>query len=113
MPRLRICVCTNRAPAVSLPCLRELAEQGLNPADLVLVGSGGHDRAAAAHEQALATALPGARVLAEPRPGLSVARNRALAASEEGDVVAFLDDDAIPGGGWLEAMREAWEAAPA
>ena len=38
------------------------------------------------------------------RRGLSGARNTALAAAQ-GSIVAFLDDDAIPLDGWLEALR--------
>ena len=37
--------------------------------------------------------------------GLSGARNTALAAAH-GSIIAFLDDDAVPLGGWLDALRE-------
>lgn len=37
--------------------------------------------------------------------GLSGARNTGVDAAR-GDVVAFLDDDALPGPGWLESLRE-------
>ena len=43
------------------------------------------------------------RTIVEPRLGLSVARNRGLAEAR-GDVVAYLDDDAIPRPGWLDAL---------
>jgi GT2 family glycosyltransferase len=43
----------------------------------------------------------------EPRPGLDVARNAALAAAA-GDVVAFLDDDAVAHPGWAGALRGAF-----
>jgi glycosyltransferase involved in cell wall biosynthesis len=43
------------------------------------------------------------RIVAEPRLGLSVARNRGLAEAR-GDVVAYLDDDAVPRPGWLAAL---------
>jgi GT2 family glycosyltransferase len=98
---LYACVCTNRPAAGLAPCLDALAAQG---AEVLLVLSGG-------------AAGPGARagvtVLEEPRPGLSRARNRALAACADDDVIAFVDDDAIVGAGWLEALREAWERADA
>ena len=108
---LKVAICTNRAPAAVSPCLGELAAQGLSPADLVLVVSGGDEPAARAHEEALERILPRARVLREPRPGLSLARNAALAACADGDVLAFVDDDAIPGEGWLAGLRAAWENA--
>lgn len=42
----------------------------------------------------------------EPEPGIVSARNRALAASSEQDLLVFLDDDAVPQPGWLEALLE-------
>jgi GT2 family glycosyltransferase len=45
-------------------------------------------------------------VLREPTPGLSHARNRALAESDA-DWVAYLDDDAFVRDGWLGALRAA------
>jgi GT2 family glycosyltransferase len=54
-------------------------------------------------------------VLVEPRPGLSRARNRALAwAAEDGaEVLAFVDDDAVVAPGWWEALSRRWDEAPA
>jgi glucosyl-dolichyl phosphate glucuronosyltransferase len=43
------------------------------------------------------------RAVHEPRLGLSTARNRGLAEAR-GDVVAYLDDDAVPRPGWLAAL---------
>jgi len=52
-------------------------------------------------------------LLHEPRPGLSLARNRALEACDEDDVLAFVDDDAIVFPGWLGALEAAWRDAGA
>jgi GT2 family glycosyltransferase len=53
-------------------------------------------------------------VLAEPRPGLSRARNRALAWVEpDDDVIAFVDDDAVVDPGWHDALLRRWNEAPA
>jgi glycosyltransferase involved in cell wall biosynthesis len=50
----------------------------------------------------------GARYVSEPRKGLCRARNRgALVSSSE--IVAYLDDDAIPAPGWLSALAKAFE----
>lgn len=90
-------MCTNREPAVAQPCLEALAREG---ADVLVVVSGpGADR------------FPGA--LHEPRPGLSLARNRALAECDDEDVIAFVDDDALVLPGWLEGLRAAWGDAGA
>ena len=45
------------------------------------------------------------RLVQEPRPGISRARQVALTCAAA-DVVAFLDDDAVPLEGWLEALVE-------
>ena len=52
---------------------------------------------------ALSARLPGLRVVAEPALGLSRARNRGLVTAR-GDVVVYLDDDAVPRPGWLRAL---------
>jgi GT2 family glycosyltransferase len=103
---LRACICTNRPATSVAPALEALARSGAPPVLLVL--SGLDDATAAAHEAAVAA---GVSVLREPRPGLSNARNRALLECADGDVIAFVDDDAIVGDGWLEAMRSAWHRA--
>ena len=67
----------------------------------------------AAEQESHRAAFPGT-VLSEPRPGLSRARNRALAwAAESGaDALAFVDDDAVVAPGWWEALGRRWEEAP-
>ena len=94
-------MCTNRPRAVVAPALDALRAQG---ARVVVVASGGEAPAAGAFG-------PDADVLHEPRPGLSRARNRALAEYGDDEVLAFVDDDALAGPGWLAAMRAAWSRA--
>lgn len=106
---LRVAVCTNRHPgavAESLEALRGQVEDGA----LALVTSGLSAADVEAHRAAF-----GGTVLAEPRSGLSRARNRALAwAAESGaDVLAFVDDDAVADVGWYAALGARWDSAPA
>ena len=50
----------------------------------------------------------GLRYILQPEPGLSRARNTAIAESMT-DIIAFLDDDAIASPAWLEEHRDAYE----
>ncbi len=52
------------------------------------------------------------RVVAEPTPGLSLARNTGVAACRH-DVVLFIDDDAVAPHGWVAAHVAAYERDPA
>ena len=54
---------------------------------------------------------PLVRVLHEPRPGISAARNAGLAAAT-GEVVAFTDDDVRVDRGWLLALGARFAARP-
>lgn len=104
---LRVAVCTNRPPARLAECLAALRKQV--PADLLAVVASGAD---ADGLRALAAVAPGP-LLHEPRLGLSHARNRALRWAEAGDVLAFVDDDAMVEPRWYAALSACWKAAPA
>ena len=53
-------------------------------------------------------AHPAIRYVCEPIPGIAAARNRALAAAEDADLVAFIDDDERPDKGWLLHLLATW-----
>jgi GT2 family glycosyltransferase len=103
-----VAVCTNRSPADAAEALAALTAQA-SPDRVILVTSGLSGDAAAGHREA-AGAI---EVVEERRPGLSVARNRALAwAAEAGSgTIAFVDDDALVGPRWWEALVERWATA--
>jgi succinoglycan biosynthesis protein ExoM len=100
---VRVAVCTNRPPAAVHGCLAALAAEG---APVLLIRSGAAEAG---------PPVPGLTLVPEPRPGLSAARNRALAAAAaDGDeIVAFVDDDAEVLPGWWAALHAAWEGAGA
>ena len=102
---LVVAVCTNRTPGAAAESLSALAKQ--LPADRILVVTSGLPRNLAAAFRALA---PGP-VLEEERPGLSVARNRALEWAPEDGVIAFVDDDAVVEPGWAERLEQHWAQA--
>ena len=53
-------------------------------------------------------APPFVELLAEPKPGVSVARNTGVRRAEA-EVVLFTDADAVPGPGWVRAAVEGLE----
>jgi GT2 family glycosyltransferase len=104
---LRVAVCTNRRPDDVADCLEALRQQ-VPEGRLALVTSGLAPPDVERHRAAF-----GGVLLAEPRPGLSRARNRALAWVEDDDaVLAFVDDDAVAADGWWEALERRWQQAP-
>lgn len=100
-------MCTNRVPEAVAEALAAI-EADAPDAPRALVTSGLPENEVDAHR----AAARGWKVLAEPRPGLSHARNRALAWAEEDDVLAFIDDDAVADPGWHEALQRRWDEAP-
>lgn len=106
---MRVAVCTNRLSGTVAEALDALRAQAGDVA-VAIVTSGLDEPAVASHRAAF-----GGRVLVEARPGLSRARNRALAwAAEQGaEVLAFVDDDAVVEPGWWEALGRRWAEAPA
>jgi hypothetical protein len=67
-----------------------------------------NDPAASAADAVAGWAERGVRYVHEPRPGISAARNRALAEAADADLLIFLDDDEMPAAGWLAELTGAW-----
>jgi glycosyltransferase involved in cell wall biosynthesis len=109
---ITVAICTLDRATVLAGCLDALASPSPLPpgVDVLVVDNGSTDdtgEVVAAH--------PCARRVVEPARGLSHARNTALREAQ-GDVVAFLDDDARPAPGWAEALVAAaarWPGAGA
>jgi GT2 family glycosyltransferase len=100
-----VAVCTNRSPAAVAEALAALSEQ-TPPERIILVTSGLTADQAAAHR-----ALAPGPVVEEPRPGLALARNRALERAAAGGAIAFVDDDAVVDPGWWNALVRRWADA--
>jgi glycosyltransferase involved in cell wall biosynthesis len=102
---ISVVLCTAGRPrdlAATLDSLARVVPPAGVEAELVIVDNGGGDEA----RGVLASHQPGvlpARAVAEPRRGLSRARNRGVAESR-GRVVVFIDDDVRPDDGWLAAL---------
>jgi hypothetical protein len=106
--RVTVAVPTFRRPASLGALLPELVEQatGVRGADVELLVVDNDPAGGAAGT--VAGAAPSARYVHEPRPGVSAVRNRALDESAASDLLVFIDDDELPGPGWLATLVEAW-----
>ena len=100
MSRLRyaVVVCTRFRPAALRRCLRSVAR--LNPAadEVIVVDNSAGDAAT----RDLAAEFK-AHYILQPEPGLSRARNTG-ARAVNADIIAYIDDDAVPSSGWLSAL---------
>lgn len=123
--RLVVAVLTYRRPervAALVPVLVEQAAdlarrvEGVAVSVLVVDNDPGGTGAAAVATTAERTAADPAcpvTVVVEQEPGISAARNRALRASADQDVLVFVDDDEVPRAGWLGALHATYRATGA
>jgi glycosyltransferase involved in cell wall biosynthesis len=111
-PWITVAVCTRNRATLLGAALERLAITGA-PAGLawevVVVDNGSTDRTPAVI-QAFGARLP-LRSVREPRPGVSHARNAAVAAAA-GTYVLWLDDDELVSPGWLTDYVAAARACP-
>lgn len=95
-PTVTVAICTRDRSAELAECLGSL---GRTPAiEVLVVDSAPSDDAARRVSESA-----GVRYVLEPVPGLSRARNIAWKLAQAG-IVAYLDDDARPEPGWLQAL---------
>ena len=107
-PSLTVAVCTHAGRDRIEPALRSLAHQVDAPDEVLVVDNAPADGRT---EAFVRTRFPGVRYQIEPVPGLDFARNSALEHAS-GDIVAFLDDDAVAGPEWTRRVREAFAGNP-
>jgi GT2 family glycosyltransferase len=106
-----IVVCTRSRPALLRDCLEAMRSIRYEPLEILVV-----DNAPAADEtldivRQASQADPRVRYEREPRPGLSMARNRGVAAARF-DIIAFTDDDVLVDPGWPAAIAAGFAADP-
>jgi glycosyltransferase involved in cell wall biosynthesis len=109
--RLTVAVCTrNRAASLArvLASLAAMAPPGM-PFEVLVIDNASTDATPRVLAD-FAARLP-LRSAAEPRPGLSHARNRAVALAG-GAWIAWTDDDVVVGRGWLAAYARAAACRP-
>ncbi len=95
-----IVICTRNRSTPLRKCLEAIAHLERTPDEVIVVDntSGDEETEAVAREFAAVYTV-------EPIQGLSRARNRGLAESNS-EIVAYLDDDAVPDECWLEFLLE-------
>jgi O-antigen biosynthesis protein len=101
-PFISVVICTRDRPDQLEVCLRHLDRQAYPRFEVVVVDNAPTSDAV----RVLVEARRGGvsyRYVAEPRGGLSWARNAGRAAAS-GDIIAFLDDDEEPDGDWLAGL---------
>lgn len=106
--RVVVAVLTYRRAELLAPLLTELVGQVAalgRPAEVLVVDN---DPDAGAETTVRPWAGSGVRYVCEVRPGISAARNRALAEAGDAGALVFIDDDELPLPGWLDRMVGAW-----
>lgn len=110
-PRISVCVCTYRRPALLRQLLDSLAAQTfpLNEAEVIVVDNdaagSGRSVVEAARQAHPALAL---HYAVEATPGVSHARNRGVAMAR-GELIAFIDDDETACPDWLADLLQTLE----
>jgi glycosyltransferase involved in cell wall biosynthesis len=100
-PYISVVICTYNRPDRLAASLQYLRRQQYPAFEVVVVDN--CPKTAAVREHLAGLRDPRYRYVAEPRAGLSRARNAGISAAV-GDVVAFLDDDEEPDDLWLAAI---------
>jgi glucosyl-dolichyl phosphate glucuronosyltransferase len=110
VPPLSVVVCTRNRARLLTACLASLEEQSLerDQYEVVVVDNASTDGTSALLRSWQA-ARAGCVAVREPVIGLSAARNRGLAVAD-GEIVAFIDDDALAAPMWAAAHLAAYRA---
>jgi GT2 family glycosyltransferase len=103
-PPASVIICTRNRPKQLRNCLSSLRTLSPQPHEIIVV-----DNDPSSNLTAPAVAdFPEARYLAEPRVGLSAARNTGIRNSKN-EIIAFTDDDVIVHPGWIGAILRGFE----
>ncbi len=113
-PQISVIICTYNRAALLARTLLAFRDQTHPPsAEILVIDNNSNDDTAEVSQRCtedLRFLLPVTYVY-EPTQGLSRARNAGIAVAR-GDILAFLDDDAVPSPGWLAAIAEVFATHP-
>lgn len=113
LPPLTIAICTRDRPTLlrrtlaALVALRDGRSGDATPLDILVVDNAPPDSST----RMVVDGFPGVRYAVEPVPGLNFGRNRALRETDRA-YLGFIDDDAVPDGGWLDGFAESLRDQP-
>lgn len=109
VPHISVCICTFRRPGLLGELLRTLPSQrtdGLFTFDVVVADNDEAASARAIVSEVASTVPMRITYTVEPEANIARARNAAVA-SATGDLIAFIDDDEVPGHEWLLQLFQA------
>ena len=109
LPHITVCICTWKRPALLRRLLEKLGCQQTQNRFTYSVAVADNDRQESARPVVEAFRQPPVAYCVEPERNIARARNKALGLAR-GDYVALIDDDELPGPGWLLALFTACEA---
>lgn len=101
-----VVICTRDRPLLLQSALESVLALDYANFDVIVVDNASSTSATRDHVRALTD--PRVRLVEEPHPGLSRARNVGLLAAT-GEVVAFVDDDAVVDPYWLSSLVKAFD----
>lgn len=108
-----VCVCTRDRPELLRRCLQALCaldeheEPRRASLEIIVVDNAPPDQ----RTREVAEGFPSVVYMVEPCQGLNFARNAGLQRAS-GQLVAYVDDDAVVDHGWLAGLLSAWHAVP-
>ena len=108
---MTVAVCTRNRPDGVSRCVQALARLRYQALQILIVDNAPGDDRTEALVTRLAARDERIRYVREPRPGLSCARNRAIAEAG-GEIVAFTDDDVRVDELWLQGVLRGFERDP-
>ena len=108
--KISVVVPTYNRSRFAVRAITSLTEQTLAPVEIIVMDNGSTDDTGAVVRD-LASGVRRLRHIVEPQLGVSFARNRG-AGEASGELVAFLDDDAVAAPKWLEALADAALRSP-
>jgi O-antigen biosynthesis protein len=100
--RISVVICTHNGAATLRECLDGVRALSYTDYEVIVVSDGSSDDSAQ-----IAAGYDGVRVIETPQRGLAAARNTGMEAAS-GEIIAYIDDDAVPEPRWLDHLAAAF-----